>query len=314
MTPTEHALRPSLMEETLRRNLASGIELSEQVRFFMTATFGDASPASLQSLLAEESGAERDSLLDLLYFPERSLQEAIEPLLEAQPMAEADVARLARRFKADPPNTIFLFPGTRIRTVYAMPRFVADAFLNRLNLVWRPAATLAAVLARTDARPLSPSGDPSQGRYRLRVWLRDAALRQTPVQIRFLCEFLERSDIDDTFVDQLRFILVFMKEHEDAADLYEALMKRKKFIFQHLLKARRAAAVMARSNMEIQMMTGVRSPHFDIDQGEQILRLIDRIAVAVFGRTEVLDGALREEELGDQAETLDPSEVIRRLS
>ena len=42
--------------------------------------------------------------------------------------------------------------------------------------------------------------------------------------------------------------------------------------------------------------------------------MIDSIAMAVFGRTECLDGAPRKVDLGNHAEALDPQELIKRLS
>ena len=196
-----------------------------------------------------------------------------------------------------------------------MPAFLVEAFLARLNIPWQPVEALSASLAQLDARPLSLTGDGQEGRHRLRVLLRNAALRQTPVQMRFLCDFFERLPLEDKdFVDKLTFMLVFMKEHEGSTNLYLALMSRKKFIFQHLLKARRSGELAARTNMETLIMTGVRTPYFDVPTAERTLILIDSIAMAVFGRTECLDGTPREVDLGHHAGTLDPEDLIHRLS
>ena len=305
----------TLLEDALRTALAAGVALTEPVRRFMEATFGDASPDALQALLDDESDAERDSLLDLLFFPDDALQAALEPILAKHALSKGDVARLADRLKAEPAMAGFVFPGSQVPVTAALPTFGVDAFLGRLNLTWQPATALEAVLEQVDARPLSPNGDSRDGYLRLRVWLRNAALMQTPVPVRFLCDFLTRRPPDDAaFVDQLQFSLVFLKEHEDAANLYTALMNRKKFIFRHLMNARRSAARAARSNMETLVMTGVRIPHFDVLQGERTLALIDAIAMAVYGRTEPLEGAPREVDLGEHAEGLNPAELIRRLS
>ena len=309
------ANRSSPLEDVLRTALADGVALTAPVRRFMEATFGDASPAALQALLEDESDAERDSLLDLLFFPDDTLQAALEPILAKHALSKGDVARLAARLKAEPAMAHFLFPGTQVPVTAALPAFGVDAFLGRLNLTWQPAAALEAVLEQVDARPLSPNGDSRDGYLRLRVWLRNAALRQTPVPVRFLCDFLTRRPLDDAaFVDQLQFSLVFLKEHEGAVNLYTALMDRKKFIFRHLMDARRSAARAARSNMETLVMTGVRTPHFDVPRAERTLARIDAIAMAVYGRTEPLEGAPREVDLGEHAEGLGPAELIRRLS
>jgi hypothetical protein len=61
-------------------------------------------------------------------------------------------------------------------------------------------------------------------------------------------------------------------------------------------------------------MAGVRPSYFDVHAAERALALIARIAMAVFGRTEWLDGAPHEVDLGSYAETPDPAELVDRLS
>lgn len=315
MTPVAPPSSWSILEDALRRYMAGGIALTEDVRCFMEATFGDASVATLQALLSDESSAERDSLLDLVFFPDPPLQNAIEPILENHFLTEDDVTLLAAQFKAMPVVTSLRIPGSDAVVPTTMPAFLVDAFLARLNTPWQPAEALNASMAQLDAHALSPTGDEQEGRHWLRVLLRNAALRQTPVQIRFLCDFFAcLSPEDEAFVDKLTFMLVFMKEHEDSTNLYLSLMDRKKFIFQHLLKARRSGELAARTNMETLIMTGVRTPYFDVPTAERTLILIDSIAMAVFGRTECLNGAPREVDLGHHAEALDSDDLIHRLS
>jgi hypothetical protein len=315
LTPVAPPSSRSLLEDALRHYMAGGITLTEDVRRFMEATFGDASVATLQALLSDESGAERDSLMDLIFFPDPSLQIAIEPILENHCLTEGDVTLLAAQLKATPVATTLHIPGTDAAVPTVLPVFLVDTFLARLNIPWQPTEALTETLTHLDARPLSPSGDRKEGCHRLRVLLRNAALRQTPVQVRFLCDFFECLPLEDQdFVDKLTFMLVFMKEHEDSPNIYQALMDRKKFIFQHLLKTRRSGELAARTNMETLIMTGVRTPYFDVPTAEKTLVLIDRIAMAVFGRTECLDGMPCEVDLGHHAGALDPEDLIHRLS
>ena len=305
----------AVLEDGLRHYMAGGIALTEDVRRFMEATFGDASVAALRALLSDESSAERDSLLDLVFFPDPSLQIAIEPILANYRLTGADVTLLAEQLKAVPVATHLRIPGTDATVPTAMPASLIDAFLARLNITWQPAEGLSASMEHMDAGSFSPAGDDKEGRLRLRVLLRNAALRQTLVQVRFLCDFFERRLPEDKdFVDQLTFLLVFMKEHEDSTNIYLSLMDRKKFIFQHLLKARRSVALAARTNMETMIMTGVRTPYFDIPTAERSLVMIDSIAVAVFGRTECLEGTPRKVDLGTYGEARDPADLIHRLS
>jgi hypothetical protein len=315
LTPSAPPSRPDALEEVLRRYMADGITLTEDVLSFMAATFGDASVATLQMLLSDESSAERDSLLDLVFFPDQALQLAIEPVLERYGLTEEDVRFLAARLKAAPIATGLRFPGVADDVPTVMPVFLVDAFLARLNLPWQPAATLWDVMAHLDTRLVSPMNDREDGRLRLRVHLRNVGLRQTPAQVLLLCDFFERLPLGDKdFVDKLEFMLVFLKEHEKATHFYQALMDRKKFLVRHLLKNRRSTELAARMNMETRIMAGVRPSYFDVQAAERALDLIDRIAMAVFGRTEWLDSAPRTVELGHCSETPDPGDLIDRLS
>jgi hypothetical protein len=295
--------------------MADGITLTGDVRGFMTATFGDASVETLRALVSDESSTERDSLLDLVFFPDQALQLAIEPVLERHSLTDGAVSLLAGRLKAAPVATGLHLPGVADPVPTVMPAFLVDAFLARLNLAWEPAAALSEVMARLDTGLLSPTHDREDGRLRLRVHLRNAGLRQTPAQVLFLGDFFEHLPLDDEdFVDKLDFMLVFLGEHEGAANFYQALMARKKFLFRHLLKNRQATEWAARTNMETRIMAGVRPSYFDVQAAERSLALIDRIAMAVFGRTEWLDGSPRSVDLGNYDEAPDPAELVDRLS
>ena len=315
MTPSASPAILDDLEAVLRRYLADGITLTGDVRGFMTATFGDASADTLQTLLSDESNAERDSLLDLVFFPDQALQLAIEPFLECHRLTEEAVRLLAARLKAAPVATGLRLTGGADALPTVMPAFLVDTFLARLNLAWQPAAALSELMTHLDTHPLSPTHDREDGRLRLRVHLRNAGLRQTPAQVLFLGDFFERLPLDDEdFVDKLDFMLVFLKEHEGTTNFYQALMDRKKFLFRHLLKNRQTTEWAARTNMETRIMAGVRPSYFDVHAAERALAMIDRIAMALFGRTEWLDGAPHEVDLGSYAETPDPAELVDRLS
>jgi hypothetical protein len=315
MRTTDPQSTAGALENRIRSFLVKGIEMAEEVRGFMEATFGDAGAETLQEILDDTAGSERDSLLDLVFFPDTALQMVIEPLLTAHRVDAADVARLAEGLKRTPAAIRLQMPGGRAVIDLAMPAFAVDAFLTRLNLTWQPASDLTAALEGWDAHVLSPSGDPADGRLRLRVRLRNAALRQTPAQVRFLVAFFERMDpAGEDLVDQIDFALVFLTEHEAADNFYAALMERKRFLMRHLRQARRSAEFAARNNMETLIMTGVRMPYFDRLAAEKALALIDVLAMGIYGRTEWVAGEPHRVDLGYHPGVPDPAELIRRLS
>ena len=126
-------------------------------------------------------------------------------------------------------------------------------------------------------------------------------------------DFLERMVPDDSRWDAcFDFLMAFLPEHGDTLNFYRALMARKMYLLRHLMKARRQAELMSRSNMETLSASGFRAAHFDTRAAEQSLECIDTITLAVYGRTEHFDGAPVRMDLGEM-DTADAEGLVRRL-
>ena len=62
--------------------LQNGLTLGEDTQHFIDSTFSNPSVSELEEILQDDSNCERDSLLELLFFPDESLQLQFEPLID----------------------------------------------------------------------------------------------------------------------------------------------------------------------------------------------------------------------------------------
>ncbi len=298
------------VEARIRALFREGLPLTAEVCQHIEATLGAADPDTVADLLHGAEESERDTLLELVFFPDTAFQNRLETVLAGGGLTTEDRARLAARLKAAPPAAILVFPDDPQQLGCDLPNEGVDAFLTRLNLTWSIAPRLLDALAQWDQRPADTGGADVPA---LIVKLRNAALQQTPVQIRLLMDFLERMPANhDRWKTCFDFLLSFLSEHEDTLNFYRALMARKLFLVRHLIKARQQAEALARSNMETLSMTGFRVAHFDTAAAEQALGCIDAIALAVYGRTEHFDDAPVSRDW-DEMDASDIDGIVRRL-
>ncbi len=125
---------------------------------------------------------------------------------------------------------------------------------------------------------------------RSKVRLRNTKPITSPNKISFLQAFFEKLQIDnDEFFDHLDFTLSFLDELKDEPDMFQALMARKKLYFQSLQKAKKLDIQLTQHNVETLLLRGKRVTYVDKADARKKIQIIDRISLAVFGKTEFFD-------------------------
>jgi hypothetical protein len=300
------------VEAKIRALFRGGLPLTADVRHYIEATTGVADPFAVAELLTGPDDDERDTLLELVFFPDFGFQCDLEKVLSGRGLSTRDRSHLAVRLKADPASARLLLAGYPQPLDCQLPIEGVDALLIRLNLAWSVDAHLRQALELWSA---GPGGEAASDIAHLIVKLRNADLGQSPSQLGVLRDFLERMPPGDRrWGACFDFLMAFLAEHGDTLNYYQALMVRKRFLVHHLLKARRNAARMARSNMETLNMTGFRAAHFDEAAARQALMCIDAIALAIYGRSEHFDEAPVHMDLGQVGDAGDIEAIVRRLS
>ncbi len=274
----------------LYSRIVAGIEnggrLSRRVLGYIETSLFSPDPDSLAAFLADDDDCERDSLLDLIFFPDHDLQIDIEPLLESRIFSREDEETLDRLLVNQTVTAPIHMPDGRLLIHITVPDFIKSQFVRRLNLSWQLDLSIKGAIDK---------GVPKGRQTLVKVRLRNANVRFSPTGQALLCRFFERMPGDDRdYLPGLDLVLTFSKSNAETEDLYEIFAEHKRFLFRSLQQAKRFEAMLARSNMETMMAQGFRATHASKSDLLQRMLLLDGICYRLFGRTEIICSPLEE--------------------
>jgi len=267
--------------------LEKGLILNDRVLHFMDTTFGSFLPENMEEVIQDEDSCERDSLLELIFFPDESIQVQIEDILCAEDYTENDEAGIVDSLVSRIQSVELCFPESLGKLKIAFSRESAMRFLSRLKISSTPDKELI--------RSVKKGVDPKWVGLVL-VKIRNAATPRTDNVIDFLSRFFWKIDSDrPDFLDCLVYILDFSQGLGEESDIFQSLMERKKRCIQAVKKAAEYEKQLARYNMEIMIMRGERNPCINIDEIKKTIGIIDRICLSVFNRSDSPFGFSRKE-------------------
>ena len=285
--------------------LRAGIEVGPDLLGYIDATFSTPSVKDLEGIVADESDPEREGLLELIFFPDEPMQQHLEELLpEEGGLEQSDVDAIVAELSARRIKTALVFSDRRGRLAVDFSPALVTTFLQRLNLTRRIEPRLAIAIS-TLVAPVD--------RIAVRVLLRNTRKPMGDGKIRFLCDFLAKLSGDHQLLACLEFALSFLEDIEDGADVYAALMNRRRISWQLLQKSAQFEEKLKQDNIETLMLRGERAPHVSKEELLKTIAFIERISLAVFDRLEPLDLSLRESaDVAFQSDG-DLSDIIRRM-
>lgn len=289
----------------IEKLLRAGIEVGPDLLGYIDATFSNPSVRDLEGIVADESDPEREGLLELIFFPDEPMQQKLEELLpEEGGLEQGDVDAVAAELSARRIQTALFFSDRRDRLAVDFPPGLVTTFLQRLNLTRRIEPRLATAIS-TLAAPTD--------RIAVRVKLRNNRKPMGDGKVRFLCDFLDKLGGDDRLLACLDFTLSFLEDIEDGADVYAALMNRRRIGWQLLQKSAQFEEKLKHDNIETLMLRGERAPHVSKEELLKTIAFIERISLAIYNRLDPLDvGLLESADFAFQPDA-DLSEIIRRI-
>lgn len=281
--------------------LQDGLTLHANTLHYIDSTFSNPSIGELEELLQDQSSCETDSLIELLFFPDESVQLQLEEILGDTQLQKQDEKDIQRMVCIKPLQIRIRFPDDRGTLLMAATPFNVAQFIAHLNLL----------------RSLNPKLSTSIAEYvpvalqtRCRVRLRNTKPITSQNKILFLQAFFEKLQIDsDEFLDCLDLILGFLDECKDGLDMFQVLMAKKKFYFLSLQKAKNLDIQLKKHNVETLILRGKRVSYVDTADVRKKIQMIDRISLAVFGKTDFFDLM----PAGEQSIRLESTEDIDKL-
>ena len=127
-----------------------------------------------------------------------------------------------------------------------------------------------------------------------KVKIRNARKEFAGKRLDFLCLFFEKMGYEEEsiFDECLESAIEILQETDDGSDVYHALSSKKAACFQSLLCAEKFEEQLQKNNIETLLLQGVRPVSIDKDAVLRKMEIIDRICLAVFGKTEYYEKSL----------------------
>jgi len=294
------------LADEIRKILGKGFTLSSEVIHYIDSTFSNPTATELQTILQDDSNCEKDSLMELLLFPDETMQFQLEALLEGLQFQEADEKSILDDLLKGSLPVIIRFPEGRGPLHLRVTEDVAGRFISRLNISKHLTPDLLEALNHYEDEKIS---------IQIKVKMRNSRFSATDEKIKFLCLFFEKFDSQDNdILECLEFALSLLDEPTIDNDIYRTLMAKKKFYFRSLQKAKQLDTQLQKHNMETLLARGKRVVLIDQRDARKKMRIIDRISRAVFGKTEYFGPLHNGEEHIELGTDQNVQDIIRILS
>ena len=269
-----------LLADTIAALLRHRIQAGPGVIEYINSIYGNPDIGEIQSLINEHDSSERESLVELLLFPDESIQVRLEDLLQQHTYTAEDVAVVATELvDRNIPATVSL--GDTGRKLHVrVDRTALEPFLTRLNIDY----SLDPQLDRTMTDNLTAAQ-----RIAAAVRFRNARLQPTDRLRDFLQRYIGAMHADPFFLEGLDFLLGFVQEIRGDADLYEAMMRKKRKCWHHLNRIEAVEDRIRKTNVETLLAQGERVGYIDRRRTRKIIAAVDRICLAVYGKTESVE-------------------------
>lgn len=265
----------------IRKVLGGGITLGADVVHYIDSTFSNPTLEELEAVLQDDSNCEKDSLMELLFFPDESLQLALEEMLEYLQLGRPDEGRVCDALCREALRVNIRLPRDRGSIDLEVPHEVIPGFIARLQISKRLDPKLRKAIHEH-------ADEGARDGYKVKI--RNARFLPAAKKIDFLCDLFEKlAPQSHDFDICLDFALAFLDEMNQDQEMYPALMAKKRFYLRSLQRAKRLENQLQKTNLETLLSQGKRVILVDQADARQKMLIIDRICRAIFGKTEYFE-------------------------
>jgi hypothetical protein len=273
MSKTGDETGPHLMRLALalRGPLERAMELSPAVMGFIDSTFSNPTAEFLNGILRDESHPDADGLRELLLSPDEPLLIEVEALLAGHAWQPAEEEALIEFLYRPPACASLRFPDGRGALSVEVTPELARRWVSPFNLTRRLPAELDAAIG--------PAA-------RTRRLVRNSRVTWSVPAIAFARALLQtQNPADDPSLAVLDFALDVVADAPAGADIFQALSARRRLLLRALQQIRRQQENLARLPIEVLASQGVRPIVLDEPDTRSKIAALDRVCLAVFGRT-----------------------------
>jgi hypothetical protein len=250
-----------------------GICLDNHAKTYIETCFQDIPFQDLIERIRNNPDSDDAPLMELIFFPEKSLQLRLEPFLEKDAFCIEDESEVTGLLIEANIQTTLREAGSNAAISIKVPPPVFDSFVRRLKISRQIPRQLIDTI-----HEIFPATETS----RLKVELRNTRFPFSPKATSFLDSFLKGIDpATEDFHDCLGLVLALLDEQKHERDPYRLLMSKR----ESYLRAKRAAddfmQKLQHDNMETLMHRGIRAPEIGIEEAERKIELLEHIIDAI---------------------------------
>ena len=295
-----------LLADRILEILDQGVVLGDEVIQYIDSTFSNPTTEELNGILQDESNCEKEPLVELLFFPDEDIQVQLEEFLEDIRFERKDEEEVLNYLCQKPLLIVFHFVDKRGTLSLAIPEAAAHQFVKRLNISKQINRSLISAIKKK-------VGEKHANRFTVKI--RNSRFVATNAALWLLCTLFEKWDTQTGDALQCTdFILSFLEEIKQDADIYEALMNKKRFYFKHLKRTEKFEEQLLKTNIETLMLKGKVAAYIDKNEARQSMEIIDRISRTVFGKTEYYGALSNVKEKIECRSARDIENIIKTLS
>ncbi len=294
------------LADEIRKILGNGITLARDVIHYIDSTFSNPTIAELQTILHDDSNCEKDSLMELLFFPDETMQLELEERLEIYQLSKQDEDKVLNALCRETLQVNMRLPEDRGSLNLILLHEVAPGFIARLHISKHLDGKLREVINQY-------AGQDAGKLYKVKI--RNSRFSPGEKKTQFLCDFFEKlAPQSHDFNICLDFALSFIDELKEDQDLYQALMAKKRFYLRSLQKAKQLETQLQQNNLETLLSRGKRVILIDQADARKKMLIIDRISRALFGKTEYFEDLQAGGNAIELRSDQDIQDIIRTLS
>ncbi len=270
--PDRDRARKALAAE-IHRWLLNGVSLSPEAEQYMAACLDGIDLAALEGRRENIPDIDTAPLMELVFFPDLTLQVRIEPLVASHCFGPDDQIAVVRRLSGHRPHARIRRRGTEESAVVALPEWILSTLVHRLHITRRLPDALLKVLAQ-----VAEDGT----RRTVQVMLRNRTFPFTAGTIDFLGRFFYGAGMGtNTFFSTLAAALTLLEDQQGRMDPFCWLSVKKNRLMDQMHLAEQFERHLKTDNMETLMLRGIRPPETSREAAARNLEDLVRVGNAV---------------------------------
>ena len=260
----------------IRDIFQNGLRINNKDSHFILSSMPITNLNEINKMIHDPANMDYDALMELIYFPDESIQIRLEDRIESSHFHPQDIDTIVTHLMSMQTHTCILSPKKQRLLTIPTSHSGARTFLQRLNLSRHLEAELIQAIE-------AAVGPPANMKYK--VWIRnmtrEPGKRETEFLRNLFLKLGHTHQLRDRLID---FALRFLEETRDDVELLSGLIQYKQRCLQHIQRLDRLDMKRQNHNFETRIALGIREPHDDKQALMQKVVLLDEIGLVLFDR------------------------------